>query len=244
MIGAGTIRRVRGCSGRTSSTWRVKKMLASLLVIGSLSYLTLGGTFALLNSEQSNVGSSVAVGTLTLSNVVNTTGTACFSYGGPASPGNVNSACDALFVSTAQNYPSVPATAKVTLTNNGTVDASDLSVYMPSCTKVTTTGSPVAGGDNPCATGGAQFYLQETDSSGTATKCWFPAGPTTCAFATNALSVFATSYTTSANALDLGVGPAHNQARYFVVGMQLPSNAPNTLQGEAAQFGLTWHITS
>ena len=243
MIAGRTFHHVRGCSGRTSSTWLMKKVLASLLVLGGLSFLTAGGTFALLNSEESNPGASIASGTLTFSNVVNA-GTACFSYGGPASPGNVNNTCQALFVSTTQNYPNVQATAQVKIANNGSLDASDLSVYMPSCTNTVTPGAPTPGGGNPCAAGGAQLYLQETDSSFAATKCWFPAGPTTCTFAANALSVFATNFATSAGALDLGSGPAHAQTRYFVVGMELPSTASNTLQGQAAQFGLTWHLTN
>ena len=244
VIGLHAFHRVRGCSGRTSSTWLVKKLLVSLLVIGALSFLTAGGTVALLNSQESNVGTTFSSGTLTLSNVVNTTGTACFTYGGPASPGNVNSACQALFVSTAQNYPGVPITAKVTLTDNGSIDAADLSVYMPSCTNATTPGAPAPGGGNPCASAGAQLYLQENDPSGNPLKCWYPSAVGACTFAANTLSVFALNFSTTANALDLGAGPLHGQARNFVVGMQLPSNASNTLQGQAAQFGLTWHISS
>src|SRR5664279_1327835 len=141
VIAGRTFRHVRGCSGRTSSTWLMKKVLATLLLTGALSCLTAGGTFALLNSEESNPGASIASGTLTFSNVVNA-GTACFSYGGPASPGNVNNTCQALFVSTTQNYPNVQATAQVKIANNGSLDASDLSVYMPSCTNTVTPGAP------------------------------------------------------------------------------------------------------
>jgi hypothetical protein len=237
-------RRVRGSSGSTSSTWLLKKVLASMIVLGALSSLTAGGTFALLNSQQSNATSSVASGTLTFSDVVNVTGTTCFSYGGPASPSNVNTTCEALFTSAAQNYPGTPVTAKITITNNGSLDATGLSVYMPSCTNGATPGAPTPGGGNPCASGGAQFSIQETDSSWVATNCRFPSAAGACLFNASSLFVFASNYTTTAGALALGVGPAHGQSRYFIVGMQLPSNASNTLQGQAAQFGLTWHLTS
>jgi hypothetical protein len=236
-------RRVRVSSGRGSSTWLVKKVLASLIVIGALSSVTAGGTFALLNSQESNALTNVATGTLTFSNTVDT-GTACFSYGGPASPSNTNVACSAFFTSATQNYPGVPLIARLTLTNNGSLDISHLSVYMPSCTNGTTPGAPTPGGGNPCAAGGAQFYIQETTSGFAATNCLYPAAAGACAFGTDSLSIFATNANSTATALDLGAGPAHAQARYFVIGMQLPSNASNTLQGQAAQFGLTWHITS
>ncbi len=222
----------------------MKKVLASLIVVGGLSSLTVGGTFAVLNSQESNAQGSIASGTLTLSNVVNA-GTACFSYGGPASPGNVNTTCQALYTSASQNYPGVPITAQVTIADNGSLDASDLSVYMPGCTNTVTPGAPAPGGGDPCAASGAQFYLQETNSSFVATNCWFPTvAAGSCAFVANSLFVFKSNFIASTSALDLGAGPAHGQSRYFVVGMQLPSNAGNTLQGQAAQFGLTWHISS
>jgi hypothetical protein len=234
---------VRGCSGRTSSTWRLKQVLASLMVLGALSSLTVGGTFALLNSQESNAKSSVASGTLTFSNVVNT-GTACLSYGGSASPGNVNSACQAFFTSATENYPGTPRTVKVTIANNGSLDASDLSVYMPGCTNGVTPGAPAPGGANPCAAGGAQFYIQETDASWAPTTCRYQTVGTTCAFTADSLNIFATNASSAGAALDLGAGPAHGQSRFFIIGMQLPANADNKLQGQAAQFGLTWHLTN
>jgi hypothetical protein len=242
VIAGHSFRRIRCCSGRTSSTWRVKQVLATLILVGALSSLTVGGTFALLSSQESNAQGFVSSGTLTLGNTVGTTGTTCFSYGA-GSTGNVNSACDALFTSAAQNYPGAPATVEVTITNNGSIDASDLSVYMPSCTNAVTPGAPAPGGGDPCAVGGAQFYIQETDASWAPTTCRF-LGSTPCTFSDDSLNLFSANANSPATALDLGAGPAHGQSRYFVIGMQLPSNASNTLQGQTAQFGLTWHLTS
>ena len=48
---------------------------------------------------------------------------------------------------------------------------------------------------------------------------------------------------TVTSALDVGAGPAAGATRYFKLGMQLPTNASNTLQGEEALFALTWHMT-
>ena len=237
-------RHVHRTAGPGSSTWRLKKMLAALIVFGALSSVTATGTFALLNSEEGNTHSGVASGTLTFDNVVNT-GTACFSYGGPSSPGNVNTSCQALITSATLNYPGVAITpVKVTITNDGSIDAGDLSVYMPSCTAAATPGAPAPGGADPCATNGAQFYIQETTSTGTPTQCWFPSAVGACSFAASSLHVFAANVNTTTSALDLGKGPAHATARYFLIGMQLPSTAGNALQGEAAVFGLTWHMST
>ena len=235
---------VRASSGRTSSTWRLKKILASLIAIGALSSVTVTGTFVLLTSQETNARSSVASGTLTFSNTVGA-GTACLSYSGPSSPGNVNSACDALITSATQNYPGVAITpVKVTIANNGSLDAASLSVYMPSCTAAATPGAPSPGGANPCAAGGAQFYIQETNSLGVATACRYPSGPVTCAFAANSLQLFAANASTVTSALSLGSGPAHGQSRFFLIGLQLPGTASNALQGEEAVFALTWHLST
>jgi hypothetical protein len=240
----GLYRHVHRSAGPASSTWRLKKILAALIVFGGLSSVTATGTFALLTSQESNSGSSVASGTLTFDNIVNT-GTACFSYGGPSSPGNVNTACQALITSATLNYPGVAITpVKVTITNDGSIDAGDLSVYMPSCAASATPGAPAPGGADPCSTNGAQFYIQETTSTGTPTTCWYPSAVGACTFTASSLHLFAANANTTTSALDLGKGPAHATARYFLIGMQLPSTANNALQGEAAVFGLTWHMST
>jgi len=241
---AGLYRHVHRTAGPASSTWRLKKMLAALIIFGALSSVTATGTFALLTSEEGNTHSAVSSGTLTFDNVVNT-GTACFSYGGPSSPGNVNTGCQALITSATLNYPGVAITpVKVTITNDGSIDASDLSVYMPSCTAAATPGAPTPGGADPCATNGAQFYIQETTSTGTPTQCWYPSAVGACSFSASSLHLFAANVNTTTSALDLGKGPAHATARYFLIGMQLPSTAGNALQGEAAVFPLTWHMST
>lgn len=242
MIGR-TYRAIRGSAGRNSATWRMKKVLASMMAIGGMSFVTVTGTFALLNADEINRRDTVASGTLTFNNVANS-GTTCFSYTGAGSSGNVNNACQPIFSSASQNYPGVPAVGTVQITNDGSLDASDLSVYMPSCAMAATPGAPTPGGANPCAAGGAEFYIQETDSLGAATFCWYPANaPGACSFVADSLNIFASNGNTTATALDLGPGPGHGQIRYFKIGMQLPSNASNALQGEEALFDLTWHLT-
>ncbi len=241
---AGPLRTAARSSGRHSSTWRLKKALLSLVVLGGLSCFTLTSAFALLNGESRNIGSSVSSGTLTFSDKVNNNVTLCYSYSGATSSGNVNTGCDPLFTSATQMYPGAPATSRVTIANNGSLDAKDLSVYMPSCTAAPTPTAPSPGGADPCAVAGAQFYIQETDSAFTATSCRYPAAPGTCTFAANTLFFFKSSANSGPTAFDLGSGPANGQSRYFVIGMQLPTNASNALQGEEAVFNLTWRVST
>ena len=227
----------------------LKKVLASLIAVGALGSITATGTFALLTSQESNSRGTIASGTLVFDDVVNT-GSDCFSYGAAVDPvgnpnGNVNTGCQALLTSSTLNYPGVAITPiPVKITNTGSIDAASLSVYMPSCAQAATSGAPSPGGANPCAAGGAMFYVQEVTSTGTPTTCWFPSGTTTCAFVANALHAFAGNFNAPANALSLGSGPAHGQTRYFQIGMELPSTASNALQGEEAVFGLTWHTST
>jgi len=101
-----------------------------------------------------------------------------------------------------------------------------------------------AGSGNPCVTGTAQLYIQETNASGTATQCWYPTTATTCTFSgASDLGAF-TSHKSSATALDLGAGPTATSTRYFQIGVQLPSSAANALQGTDAAFTLHWYAQS
>jgi hypothetical protein len=217
----------------------VKRILVSMILIGSMSYLTVSGTFALLVGETSNNASNISTGTLTFSNTVTST---CLSNAGTL---NVNTSCDALFSSSTLMYPGALATAKVTLKDTGSLTAKNLYVYMPSCTHTTSPLAPtIAGATDPCAINGAQFYVQETDASWNATKCWYPAGPTTCALSASTLFGFKATYASSGGALSLGGGPAGLGSRYFIIGLELPTTAANTLQGQEALFDLTWGMSS
>jgi hypothetical protein len=242
MSGGSALRRVRATSGRTSSTWWLKKALLSALVIGGLGSFTVASTFAVLSSQSANPTSSLSSGTLTFGNKVGT-GSTCNSYGA-GSTANVNPSCSAVFTATTQVYPGVPSTTNVQIVDNGSLDITDLSLFMESCTAGATSGAPANTGD-PCGTGGLMLYLQETNSGGTDTTCWYPTqGPGSCAFAADTLSNFVGNFFMLPLALSLGAGPVHGATRYFRIGVELPIGASNTLQGRSATFGLTWHITN
>lgn len=109
---------------------------------------------------------------------------------------------------------------------------------------LTTATSPPSGtgSGDPCVTGNGGFYVQETNSSGTATQCWYPNTNTTCAFdGTIDLGLFATSYNSLGQSLDMGAGPTATNSRYFQIGLQIPSGAGNSLQGTEALIVLKWY---
>ncbi len=237
-------RRMHRAIGPGSSSWATKKLLLGLVALGIMSWGTTG-TYALLNGQLANKASTVASGTLTFSDKVES-GTACFSYGAGSSA-NVNNGCSAVISeSTGLAAPGQPLTAHITLTNDGSIDGSDLSVYMPSCTQTTTTGytGGVNANGNPCALNGAQLYIEETDSNWNPTTCWYLSGSAPCTFQASTLYAFQLNHAGVANALDLGSGIAHGASRYFIVGMQLPTNASTNYMGQAASFSLTWHLTT
>ena len=128
-----------------------KSKLALLLVmaIGFATYFGGGGSFSSFSAEDTNPASNVASGTLTMSDVVNNSTTACFSYGG-ASANNVNQACDAAFsltgTGTPNSAPGAPANpagagnvapgafggvAKLVIENTGSIDAGTFKLVAP-----------------------------------------------------------------------------------------------------------------
>lgn len=244
------LNRIRRHARAHSSTWALKRVLLSLLVVGGLSCFTLASTFAVFNTEASNKGASVSSGTLYLVNQP-TTGTQCFSYNGASN--NSNASCSPL-TGSAVFYPGGSvATANIAITNGGTVPGGTLALYMPSCAATPSASAPHSGGGNPCTTGGFELEIMETDSSfntancgtgsNTACNCRYPQTSGTCTLIANTLSTLATTKNSSSSMWGLTGGLTAGQTRYFVIAMALPATAANTLQGEAAQFKLTWNLS-
>ena len=107
-----------------------KRALVAMTLVGAAAYFGFGGAFANFSAETANDNSSIASGTLTMNNTVNSS-PACFS-GTAASADNVNSNCDAAFGIT-NVAPGVPVTnaniAKVAVANAGSLDGSKLYIY-------------------------------------------------------------------------------------------------------------------
>jgi hypothetical protein len=219
-------------------TLGLKHVLGLLILVGGLGSFSVAGTFALFSAGNTN-GLAFATGTLVFNNTVDS-GTDCFSDVGAD---NANQSCDALVTDSTLNGPGDSIVASVKIANTGSLDGADLSVYMPGgCSHQTVSGATSGGGD-PC--GAVELYIQETNSSGTPlSSCLFPADASNpCTFA-DSLGTFAAAYTSSSVPLDLGAGPASGATRYFHIGLKLPAGASSTLQGEEADFGLTWHLST
>ena len=100
----------------------LKGLLLFVMAIGVAVYFGGGATFASFSAETTNVGSSAASGTLTMSDQVNA-GTACLSANG-ASQNNVNAACAAALALTNVAPGVYGGTAQITVQNTGSIDAS------------------------------------------------------------------------------------------------------------------------
>ena len=115
--------------GSSRSLKTTKRILVLAMLAGIAVYAGGGGVFGSFSAETSNVGSTAASGTLTMSDTVNS-GTACASISGTK---NVNSSCGAI-LTLANLAPGVfPAggTATVTVQNTGSIDASKLWLWAP-----------------------------------------------------------------------------------------------------------------
>lgn len=111
----------------------VKRALYLILAIGIVAFSGTGGTLASFNAETVNSGTSIASGTLTLSNQVNS-GTVCLSSSGT---NNVNAKCSAVLnLTNLEPGTANPVTqvATVTVDNTGSLNASTLKLGAPSAT--------------------------------------------------------------------------------------------------------------
>lgn len=114
----------------TPSLDRTKKILVLVMLAGAIAYIGGRATFALFSAETTNSNSSMASGTLTMGNQVYPNPTVCMSSSG-ATNDNVNAACNA-FLSLQNMAPGVSsAQAKLTIENDGSIDASKFYVFAP-----------------------------------------------------------------------------------------------------------------
>jgi hypothetical protein len=122
---------------------RTKKFLILAMLTALMAYVMGGSTFATFSAETGNPGTTVASGTLTMSDTVNS-GTVCNSYGNGinsnavTSADNYNANCAAILALTNQ-APGVTNTtgsylggyAQVVIANTGSINASLFSLFAP-----------------------------------------------------------------------------------------------------------------
>lgn len=224
-------------------TRRLKKILLSMMTVGSLSLFTIHFAFGALNTESVNSTNSISVGTLTLSDKVGAT--TCLSFGGAASPANHNGTCSAMFSNSTLLYPGSVTTANVTVANTGSLDAA-LSLFMGSCTTTTSPNAAAAavGGGNPCTASDVNFYVEESNSTFTTHNCvWPSASSSACPYTASTMYYMSQVANAESGAVSLGSLNHGGTPRYFIIGVSLPTTASNTLQGEEADFSLTWRLS-
>jgi hypothetical protein len=224
---------------------RARKLSAGAwLAVAAIAAGGLGvGTYASFTASTTN-DSNFSTGALILSNRV-AAGTTCFSSDGGLDT-NANAGCDKAFDLSVKK-PGDSGTQTLDLKNEGTIPGSKLRVYAASCSAANAAGETYNGTGDPCTK--VAFYLQEYPTATDRTndtnpsQCWYGGGsPTSCAVDyAKTLTTFASTYSSTANGVDLG---AFNQGvtRYFKVYVELDPSAGNNLQGRAATIPLSWYL--
>jgi len=219
---------------------RTRVFLTAAVVL-ALAGFTGVATIASFSAETTNPTNKFATGTLVLSNKVNT-GTLCLSTGGGSTNTNANAACDSLLVGTLQ--PGQPGSTNLTLKNEGSLDASALTVYSGACTNADAVGETYHGTGSVC--GQLQLTIQRYSDAArtTPSECVYGGGTaTTCAFnSSKTFTDFVTNYGSAGTARTIGSGLTSGTTAYFTIAVQMPSSAGNTYQGRAATIDLTWHL--
>lgn len=109
---------------------KIKRAMMVMMAVGVASIFAGQGAFASFSAETSNNGSSIASGTLTLSNTVNSN-SACVTTNA-ATQNNLNPACGAAFTLTNVAPGVYGGSAQITLQNTGSIDASKLYLWASS----------------------------------------------------------------------------------------------------------------
>jgi hypothetical protein len=232
---------------------RIKQYLMLLTVVGLVAISAGGGsgTFATFNAEVTNAGNTFAAGTLFLHD--NGGATTCTSES--ASDNLATNNCDVLFsfgTTTANNFDGGAQTADLTLTNAGTIAASDVEFKVGSCVWAVANagGSATTFGSAPADCAGLYLTIQETDNTfasnvycaygtDTAGTCDAPSN----SFTLDGPTALTTLLTTGAATADFTAFGGATDTRYYVITVD-PSGLPtdNTMQNRKVTFSLTWHI--
>lgn len=147
---------------------RIKQYLMLLTVVGLVAIAAGGGngTFASFSAETTNANNTFATGTLFLHNTANG-GTVCASETGSL---NVNSNCDVLFNVSSIKPGATASQADLTLTNAGTIDASDIKFFGGTCTDGTPTLTTLTAAATSGATSVTVAALPQALAAGTPIK--------------------------------------------------------------------------
>jgi hypothetical protein len=201
----------------------LRLLLTLMVLIASASLLT--GTAATLNSTTENPGSGFAAGKLILSNQVRDRNP-CLSEG-------LRVSCEALFPGV--QTPGKLATARVTITNLGTLPVATLSLWSSACTDSNApSGSHGRGG--LCANTWITIHDDDHD------LCYFPVkAPGACSAATRASFSDLVAQHGQSNPLSLSTDHLGGGNAYTITATIDPSLG-NDYQGRVANLDLIWEI--
>lgn len=224
---------------------RLKQYLLLLMAIGVIAVaMSGGGTFANFSAQVTNPNNSFVSGTLYLHDNGGTTTCTSESSSDNLSTNN----CDTLF-SNIDLTNAAGATAHLTLSNAGTIPASDIQFQVGNCTVGTNGGAATFGTAPTCA----QMYLtiQETQSDfSTNVYCAAGSASVACAAPGSGLNLSAASTGSFANLKTTGAANATFTAaggakdtRYYVIKI-VPGGVTqdNSLQNRKISFDMSWHI--
>lgn len=223
---------------------RLRGALVALVLIGSLTNVAATGTFASFTAATTNPSSTFQTGTIVLSNTKAGGGT-CFSYGADPSAieSNANT-CDALFSFAPNQVPGTDATVNLTLTADGTVDASAFELHVSTpCTSADDGGAFHGAGDLCDA---LRTTIQETDADFQPLACRFDTDSAGSACDTGeGAPTLATLTSTHGPTTPLALGTLPSgTSRWFQVRVALPNDptpgADNAFMGKQASWGLSW----
>lgn len=240
-------------------TKRLKQYLTLLLAIGVIAVVASGsGTFASFSAETTNANNTFQNGTLYLHNSDGVT--TCTSESQTTTPSfNYKEDCYALFSS--ETLSNAVVQKVLTLTNAGTIPASDIKFAVANCQVTTTDAAPnppfvtLGTGTNEFGCNKVDLAIQEVDAaslSGTAvycaygnaaTSCTLGSGTTLASSETAGLTNLKTAGPTDADLPDTSSSPANS--RYYIVKIQpdlTNFGDANALQDVKLTFDLKWHI--
>ena len=242
LLGASKLVAVAATSSKMVVAAAASTKLALAAVATSGAIVGAGGFYLAtqLTAQVVNRDQTVTLGTLILSNKVNG-GAACLSAPDLVTDKN-EQPCDAAFDLRIAK-PGDSATAQIDIANVGVLDAGALRVFAPGC--MDGDAEPVHGTGSPCAR--LQLYIQRWSDPARTTPvaCVFggTADGTRCDFSDPAktLAAFAAAHGSAATAIVVGPLPSA-AVDHFTLGVRLPPETDNTLQGRRATTSIAWHI--
>jgi hypothetical protein len=202
----------------------LRLILTLMVLVASASLLT--GTAATLNSTTVNPGSSFAAGKLILSNQV-ANRSPCLSEGTRVS-------CDALFPGVL--LPGVPANAKVTITNLGTLPVTTFGLWSTTCQNVDAPGTSHGSGD---LCGSTWLTIHDDNHD----QCYFPVKAAgACTTTTHAtfddfVRGFSETKPVALSTDHLGGG------NVYTLTATIDPAAANDIQNRAGNIDFIWEIT-